>query len=679
LASGGIRYFSIGPNHVHRIGYTLADWGDRPYYWVSPSGQQKVLCWMAGKAYSWFHGSRVGTVTTETPPQPFFDYLQELADNRYPYDMVQLRYSIGGDNGPPDAGLCEFVKAFNEKYTWPRMAITTTSQLMHEFERRYGDRLPEIRGDMTPYWEDGAGSSARETALTRGAAERLVQAETLWAMLAPQDYPDQEFYAAWRNVMLYDEHTWGAHCSITRPDDSFTLSQWKIKQAYALDAQRQSTELVRSALAPRKSSAKTVAAVDVYNTTSWPRTDLVSLTADLAPAGLLVKDSQGRSVPSQAAGPLRFLAEDVPPMSAKRFFIEPGEPASSGNLKIEGNSISNQSIRVVVDETTGAIQSLTCNGIGVDLVDGTSGSGLNDYFYVAGRDPKDPQRNGAVRIEPGDAGPLTASLLVYSDDVPGCRRLLRSIRLVAGLDRVDLFNSVDKERVLEKEALHFGFPFNVPDGVMRIDVPWAVVRPEIDQLPGANKNYFTVARWVDVSNDDFGVTWATVDAPLVELGRITMDVLPTPFEPRHWIRKLEPTQTLYSYVMNNYWETNYKASQQGETTFAYSIRPHHKFDSAAAARFGIERSQPLIVVPVDRDAPPVDSLFRVEPQSVLVTSVKPGLDGKSVSIRLFNAGEQPAAARVIWNDSGLGRIASGIPDGRLPPLGIATVEVDLTQ
>src|SRR3990172_255616 len=50
LAHSGVKYFSIGPNHIHRIGYTLADWGDKPFYWMSPSGEQKVLFWMAGKA-----------------------------------------------------------------------------------------------------------------------------------------------------------------------------------------------------------------------------------------------------------------------------------------------------------------------------------------------------------------------------------------------------------------------------------------------------------------------------------------------------------------------------------------------------------------------------------------------------------------------------------------------------
>ena len=76
-----------------------------------------------------------------------------------------------------------------------------------------------------------------------------------------------------------------------------------------------------------------------------------------------------------------------------------------------------------------------------------------------------------------------------------------------------------------------------------------------------------------------------------------------PFSTEGWIEHLEPTQTFYSYVMNNYWETNYKASQEGMTTFRYSIMPHLQYDQAAAARFAIERSQPLLVRPARPRAP----------------------------------------------------------------------------
>ena len=696
LAAGGIKYFSIGPNHVHRIGYTLDDWGDRPFWWVSPSGQDKVLCWVAGKAYSWFHNSRVGTLTRQTDPQPFFDYLDELAQKGFAHDMVQVRYSIGGDNGPPDAELSEFVRQWNEKYTWPRMIISTTSRMMREFDRRYGDKLPEVRGDFTPYWEDGAGSSARETSISRTAAERLVQAEALWAMLRPKsEYPADDFYAAWRNIILYNEHTWGAHCSISQPESQFTLDQWAIKQAYAVDAEKQSNDLVDAALAERKSSGDAVKAVDVFNTTSWPRTELVRLPAGAESAGSLAKDSDGNPAPSQLVSihrggrRLLFLARDVPPMGAKRFFIESGQPTATGNAtgnaKLEGNTLSNGKIRVEVDEASGQIKTLTCQGIPVNLAETESGLGLNSYAYVAGRDPKTSAPRGPVRIEPGETGPLTASLAVISQEAPGCRRLMTIIRLTDGADHVDVFNMVDKEKVLTKEAVHFGFGFNVPDGVMRMDMPWSIVRPEIDQLPGACKNYFTVGRWVDVSNDDFGATWVTEDAPLVEVGGITVDVS-SPFEPGAWIRKVDPTQTFYSYVMNNYWETNYKASQEGPSMFRYSIRPHKKFDPAAAARFGIERSQPLIAVPVAPNTPLTDSLLTVEPKEVLITSLKPSLDQKALIIRLFNAGDKPASAKLTWSDPAPKQVTLAQPAEQpgqpisgpiqLPPLGIATLRAE---
>ena len=244
LMQSGIKYLSIGPNHVHRIGGTLEQWADRPFYWVSPSGQEKLLCWMAGKAYSWFHQSRVGTLTRNSPPEPFFEYLTELQQADYPYDMVQIRYSIGidgvgGDNGPPDQELSEFVKGLERT-----VRLATDGHLDHQPAHadlrtaRTATQVPEMRGDFTPYWEDGAASSARETGLTRMAAERLVQAEALWSILAPEKFPAAEFDAAWREVLLYNEHTWGAHCSITEPDSPFTQSQWKIKQQFALAGRR---------------------------------------------------------------------------------------------------------------------------------------------------------------------------------------------------------------------------------------------------------------------------------------------------------------------------------------------------------------------------------------------------------------------------------------------------------
>ncbi len=641
LAQSGVKYFSVGPNRGHRIGYTLSSWGDKPFYWESPSGKHNILCWVAGEGYSLFHSGRLSGGR-------LLEYLKRLEESDYPYDMLQVRYSIGGDNGPPDPGLSDFVKKWNEKYAYPKLIVSTASEMCRKFERRYGDQLPKGRGDFTPYWEDGAGSSARETSLNRDAAERLVQAETLWAMLNPSKYPVEDFYKAWREVILYDEHTWGAHCSISQPDSDFTKAQWKIKQAFALEADAQSRKLLNAALEGHRSKSKEVSAIDVFNTCSWPRTDLVVLPKDWNLAGEVVRDDEGGLVLSQrlSTGELVFVAGNIPPIGVKRYIFGTsgaGTPSVRQRLEAHGTKLSNDLLTVDIDDKTGAIAGLKRKGISANLVDGKSKLGLNDYFYVAGRDPKEPKRNGPVKISVKEHGPVVASLLIESD-APGCHKLSREVRLIAGMDRVDIIDIIDKQKIYKQEAVHLAYAFNVPEGVMRMDTPWAVVQPEVDQLAGACKNYFTVQRWVDISNSDYGVTWATIDAPLVEVGAITND----PRGGVGWIEKLEPSTTLYSYVMNNYWETNYKAGQEGPTTFRYSIMPHRQFDSGKASKFGVEQSQPLIAVPIDKDAPIHHSVLSLEPACVIATAFKPSEDGKAWIVRLFNTDNRPATAKINW-------------------------------
>ena len=306
--------------------------------------------------------------------------------------------------------------------------------------------------------------------------------------------------------------------------------------------------------------------------------------------------------------------------------------------------------------------------------------GLNDYLYVAGRKPDAPQRNGAPRISVKESGPLVASLLIESD-APGCNALTREVRLVAGLDHVEIVDTLDKEKVYEKEAVHIAFPFNVPDGVVRMDIPFAVARPEQDQMAGACKNYFTVQRWVDVSNEDFGVTWATIDTPLVQVGGITND--PTVYG---WIKTLEPSTTLIAYVMNNYWETNYKASQEGITVFRYALRPHREgYDAVASQRFGVDQSQPLIAVATNTASDLPEPDISLTPETVIVVGVKPSDDGTADIVRLFNTAAQSCEAKLSCTNpqpqrievSGLSELPGSNLDGALhfEPYEVKTLRV----
>jgi alpha-mannosidase len=674
LAQSGVKYMSIGPNAGHRIGFTLKAWGDKPFYWVSPSGQEEVLCWMVGKAYSWFHSGKM------TDGWRIVDYLSELEANDFPYDIVHVRYNIGGDNGPPDPDLPDVVRAWNDEYAWPKLVLATPREAFETFEQRYGEQVPRVTGDFTPYWEDGAASSALETALNREAAERIVQAQTLWSMLRPDAYPAADFQAAWREVILYDEHTWGAHNSISEPESDFALGQWAIKQAFALEADKQSRALLDRATAPVRTDTANADTVAVFNTTAWARTGLVVLDASWAARGTKVSGADGAAVPSQvlSTGELAFIAAAIPPLSGARYAIAQGKAAPPANaVRVEGNRLDNGLVSVEIDPATGAISSLQAANLETNIA---GSPGLNDYLYVAGRKPDAPQRNGVPRISVKESGPLVASLLIESD-APGCNALIREVRLVAGLDHVEIVDTLDKENVYEKEAVHIAFPFNVPDGVVRMDIPFAVARPEEDQMAGACKNYFTVQRWVDVSNEDFGVTWATIDTPLVQVGGITND--PTVYG---WIETLEPSTALVAYVMNNYWETNYKASQDGVTVFRYALRPHQEgYDAVASQRFGVDQSQPLIAVATSTasDLPAPD--ITLTPETVIVVGVKPSDDGTADIVRLFNTAAQSCEAQLSCANpqpvrievSGLSELPGSKLDGALhfEPYEVKTLRV----
>ncbi len=649
LAEAGVKYWSIGPNSGHRIGLVHETWGDKPFWWVGPDGRSRVLVWIP----------RTGYYRAFTNEEQVLKLVERMEQKDYPYEMLQVRFCMG-DNAGPAVGLSDLVKDWNAKYAYPRLVISTTSEMMRDFEKHYGRMLPEVRGDFTPYWEDGAASSALETGLNRAAAERLSQAEALCAILRPKAYPADAFYAAWREAILYDEHTWGAHNSISQPDSEFAKGQWAIKQAFAREADRRSRALLAEAVKPvarQLKAGERTEAVLVFNASSWPRTDLVVLPKGTLAHGA-VTDAKGNHVPWQrlADGRVAVLVEDVPPLGAKKIlFSRQSKPFAAYVTadivaKAEGNRLSNGLLELAIDEQTGAARSLKAKGLDAELVDASSGLGLNAYRYVAGRSPDSPQPNGPVTIRVGESGPLVASLIVESA-APGCRRLVREYRVTAREDHVEVLNVIDKEKVRDKEAVHLGFAFGVPDGVMRVETPLAVVRPEEDQLDGACKNYLTVSRFVDVSNAQYGVTWATLDAPLIEVGAIRMDV-PGPFGLAGWVKHLEPSQTLYSYAMNNYWETNYKADQEGPTPFRYAIRPHRGgYDGMDAARFGVERSQPLVAVPAGKDAPnEITSRLRLDWDDVLVTAFKPSRHGKALIVRLYGASGEPRKVSLAWSD-----------------------------
>ena len=689
MAQAGIRYFSVAPNFFDRIGDTLVQWENRPFWWVGPDGQSRVLVWIPYKGYATSH------VWKRMSGERIRELCAELERREYPYDIAYLRWSgIEGDNAEPDATICDDLRKWNEEYAYPRFVIASTHEAFAAFEAKYGGAIPSFSGDWSPYWEDGAGSSAAETAMNRQTATRLRQAEALFAMrAAPGAYPAKDFEDAWRNTLLYSEHTWGAHCSVSEPESEFTKAQWQYKRGYALEADKASRRLLDAAAAAGGGEA-VGNAVDVYNTSSWPRAGVVIVPAALSQAGDGVTDDKGKMVVSQrlSNGDLVFFAYQEG-FSGRRYFISKGPAETLGEwggravatspdrgqrwglqvASVAGSADDAKGwVHVELDEKRGGISRLRFCGKN-EAVDAAKGHLLNEYLYFTGSDTSKVERARVKRISVKEKGPLVASLLVELD-APGCNSLTQEIRVTLNQVAVEIINRMDKARLPKgnnyfesKESVSFGFPFNVPGGELRMDTPFGIFTPRTQQLPGACKNWLTAGSWVAAVNEPFGMVLMMPDTPLVQAGGLSANLLNSQGDPTTWRKTIEPTQAVYPWVMNNHWGTNYRAYQEGPAEFRFVVCEYNRTHSSGdkdSVRTAMEYAEPVVVMPATGAPPNGDPPFVrlinpspittedgrsivIESGAVVVTGFKPSDDGKARILRLFNP-EDAAEVKLEW-------------------------------
>ncbi|HMI63739.1 MAG TPA: glycoside hydrolase family 38 C-terminal domain-containing protein [Puia sp.] len=660
----GIKYFLSGPNASDRIG-NLAKWQDKPFYWVSPSRKQKLLFWQC-QPYSLGYklkGDKIPNFFTIEDPKPYytghpsdnflnpylFQYLAGLEQNSFPYDMTILTWAMS-DNAPIDPELPDAVKAWNERYSSPKLIITSVQQFFNDFEAKYKDGIPSFEGDYTEYWTDGVSSAAKETALSRETSDKLKQAEAIWVIKGKAGYPAESVDEVWKNLLLYNEHTWGAYNSVDKPEDEKVKSQWAVKKGYVITAHELTDSLTKLVL---KSASLQSNEIDVYNTLSWPRTEAAYIPAALSKAGDLIKDDKGNKVPSQrlSSGELAFVAHAVPAYGKRTYSVTAGKAYRNGLSTVALNNLSNGIYSISIDTKTGDINKITrtLNEKTQVLVDT---AGFNQYSYMPGDSLQNIETSGPAVISIKENGPLLVSLLIKSA-APGADALSREIRLVSGMDKVELINTIDKIAIRKKESVHFSFPFKVDGAQVRYSIPWGSIIAESDQLPDANRNWYTMQRWVDISNESYGVTWSSPDAPLFEIGNITTaDLLGGLHHARQWLSYTPQSSRIFSWVMNNLWHTNFRVEQEeGPATFHYFIQGHDKaYDGFAANQAGLNDHQPLVVAAADHTGNQV--FFKIQGNNIYVESLKPADDGKGVIAQIVNCSDTDSQVRVAPQTAG---------------------------
>lgn len=636
----------------------------KPFWWIGPDGKSKVLFLQPGSynpgalakgKYFWpklagqtDRSKLIPIVQTDNPRANFVDsYLNEMLpklekDPHYPYDVFPMTWCMA-DNTPIDVDLPDAVKSWNEEYAYPHLRICTATEMMQAFEK-YAGQIPSLQGDYTEYWTDGLGSSAEKTGESREVKERLVQAEILWSILQPdKEEPGDLIGEAWRNIILSTEHTWAYMAPAQQPISDNIL---KTKLGYFDKAKELTDQVMNMAYKQIEDTSSDI--VTVFNTNTWEQSGLVTLSKEIADTYQSLQDADGKEVICQKllSGELVFMAENVPALGCKTFKLRK-ESLPSRSWKSSGTTLNNGIVKVTVDPTTGDVINLVYKG--EEFVDAESLSALNSFRYLeGGNNSARALKDTEIQVSVGEQGELVNSLIVTSK-AKGCNSLKQEIRLTKGSACVEFNNVVDKQAIVEKEGIHFGFAFDIPQGIVRVNIPWGVMELEKDQLKAGNRNWIALQRWLNISNENKGITWCAMNACTFESGDMTANIIGGAAGSPKWIRQIQPSSVIYSWALNNHWHTNFRLSQDGKINFKYRVLPHTgAYDVVRSHRFAMEQYRPLVVVQTRKEFKPKNPFSIDGSDKIVLSNYQIQDNGKSNTIRLLSLSENDEEVSLLW-------------------------------
>ena len=667
MAAAGLKYFIAGCDNDNGPFLLYSRLNEKsPFWWEGPDGS-RILMW-----YSWVYaqlavlfGGLQGEISAGHDAIPIF--LQAYMHPEYKSDSV-LVYGTQWENTDLFPRQASIADDWNKLYAYPHLQYSGFTDAMHTIAGSFGDSIPVLRGDGGPYWENGLVSTARSAAIDRESEQRALAAEefsTISSLVDPGARPEPEVLKRlWNNMVLYDEHTWGADRSISDPESRETTNQLAVKEAFAADAKRDVDYVLRRGLADLANSIyDPKGTLLVFNPLSWQRSSLVEIDLDKGRELVDLATNQPVSYEVLSTGEsyrhIRFLAQDVPSVGYKAYTLKEIPDAPPAPQGVSTNTLENQFYRVVLDAESGAVKSIFDKELNKELVNTTSPYRFDQYLYVTGGD-QSPNRlleytatwpipeltihnAGGGHIVSITNEPFGVAARLESSGV-NTPEIETEVILFNGQKKIEFINHVRKTEVYSKEGIYFAFPLAMDQPQFRYEIQNGFVNPAHDQLPGAGKEWFSVQHWVAADQGGATVAIIPVDAPLITLGDIIRGTWPREFGQR--------TGTIFSQVMNNYWFTNYAAGQGGNFTFRYVLTSGSNLDPAHLSRSGREEMSPLEADQITSQDKAINSprplattqgsfLHTDQPNVALVTW-KRAEDGDGTILRFLELAGKPA-------------------------------------
>jgi alpha-mannosidase len=234
--------------------------------------------------------------------------------------------------------------------------------------------------------------------------------------------------------------------------------------------------------------------------------------------------------------------------------------------------------------------------------------------------------------------------------------------------KVEFRYNIQKSYTNNKEGVYIAFPVAASSPHFAYSAQQGWLDPAKDLMKGASLEWFNVQYWMAAHDGNAVVGIVPVDTPLASFGDIFRGKWPGEFQPK--------SSTLFSYAMNNYWHTNYRAGQEGNFQFRYVLTSKEQLDGGAFTHLGMEEMRPVEVnYVVDQDKPgnpprplPPEGkgFLTTEGDGVALLTWKAAEDGKGSILRFVETAGKPIQASVQFPGAQLAsaQLCSGVEENR---------------
>jgi alpha-mannosidase len=568
-----------------------------------------------------------------------------------------------------------FAQKWNDHFTGqperqidpPRIAFAEFEGFLDELTKS-APNVQTLKGDWPLSWTYYDEPGHREGLLAgREAHNRILAAERFFAPLSQfagfGAYPEKEFAAGWQ-ANCWPDHGWGGVHGIIS-DAVYVASYQKSKDI--ADKLLGEVGSKAAALVPRKSVAQLP--VVVFNPVSWARSDVVTSRFEI-PSGwpsFVLRDGAGRAIPYQIGGPssgpskeIIFLAEAVPSVGYRTYYLEPSSSPPSPDKQLTGDTMENDYLRVVLGD--GGLTSLydkrlkqeilrTDKIAGGEVLQFTApGFPLSEKSIVTVED-FDKTSNHPFPVKSFAEGPVGTT--VFREATFKHFVLKEHFRLYHQIDRLE----IDLELVIwdgeKTRELRVAFPINLDSARTSYEVPFGTVEMGKDELdfslfsggfdPSASSyngaehplTFREAINWIDASSESYGSFGCLAASDCTV--HLFKDESPDPVSYPVLQHVLVSTRLALA-VNPTFWLT-----QLGNHRYRMALYPH-KGNWRLRYRDAIAFNFPLLAFVAPEGGgvggpslPATAGFLSLEPANLILTAMKKAEDDEGVVVRFYEA------------------------------------------